>query len=446
MDNPEVQRLHTFYVFLDLEPEDFKKLLCFLYLYGWLILSAFPQKTTLLYVPRKVDYRGRKNKSGPRSRSRPLETALHQLVSPFGKTDTASVLLEAIGYIRFLQGQIEVINMASSAAAIPPQEKYDVFLSFRGEDTRYTFTSHLYAALCSKKIKTYIDDILERGEQIAPALFEAIETSKLSVIIFSKNYASSTWCLDELVHIPRCKARGDSLFYQFFTASTHHMFKISREVMHMHFLNLKHVSTFKDSTEGVMKVWKWRDALKAAANMAGFDNSNKRGTEANFIENIVEDFFTILNCKSSSDLKGLVGIEWRIEQIEGLLCINSPDVFTVGIWGMGGIGKTTLADAVYHRLSSKFEASCFLANVRVESEKHGLKHLRNVLREILNETDLREVFRMVVDYAGGMPLALKILGSIFLHCDNNEDWKDEWNKLKKFPNQDIENMLRLIKF
>ncbi|XP_050235128.1 transcription factor bHLH68-like isoform X2 [Mercurialis annua] len=35
-------------------------------------------------------------------------TALHQLVSPFGKTDTASVLLEAIGYIRFLQAQIEV--------------------------------------------------------------------------------------------------------------------------------------------------------------------------------------------------------------------------------------------------------------------------------------------------------------------------------------------------
>ncbi|KAJ7963033.1 Transcription factor bHLH68 [Quillaja saponaria] len=37
-------------------------------------------------------------------------TALHQLVSPFGKTDTASVLLEAIGYIRFLQGQIEALS------------------------------------------------------------------------------------------------------------------------------------------------------------------------------------------------------------------------------------------------------------------------------------------------------------------------------------------------
>ncbi|CAL0323998.1 unnamed protein product [Lupinus luteus] len=38
-------------------------------------------------------------------------TALHQLVSPFGKTDTASVLLEAIGYIRFLQSQIEALTL-----------------------------------------------------------------------------------------------------------------------------------------------------------------------------------------------------------------------------------------------------------------------------------------------------------------------------------------------
>ncbi|KAF7843373.1 transcription factor bHLH68-like [Senna tora] len=37
-------------------------------------------------------------------------TALHQLVSPFGKTDTASVLLEAIGYIRFLQAQIQALS------------------------------------------------------------------------------------------------------------------------------------------------------------------------------------------------------------------------------------------------------------------------------------------------------------------------------------------------
>ncbi|XP_061350590.1 transcription factor bHLH68-like isoform X2 [Gastrolobium bilobum] len=50
-------------------------------------------------------FKVRKEKLGDRI------TALHQLVSPFGKTDTASVLLEALGYIRFLQSQIEALSL-----------------------------------------------------------------------------------------------------------------------------------------------------------------------------------------------------------------------------------------------------------------------------------------------------------------------------------------------
>ncbi|MCH83638.1 TMV resistance protein N-like [Trifolium medium] len=79
----------------------------------------------------------------------------------------------------------------------PPTPKHDVFLSFRGEDTRYNFISHLYAELCRKNIKTFIDYELVRGEKISPALSKAIEESKIYVVILSEHYASSTWCLDE---------------------------------------------------------------------------------------------------------------------------------------------------------------------------------------------------------------------------------------------------------
>ncbi|XP_062021327.1 TMV resistance protein N-like [Rosa rugosa] len=94
---------------------------------------------------------------------------------------------------------------SSTAADVLPQQKYDLFLSFRGE-ARLKFISHLYAALKRKQILTYMDDkSLESGDEIGPALSTAIEQSKLSIIIFSKHYASSRWCLDELVHILKCK-------------------------------------------------------------------------------------------------------------------------------------------------------------------------------------------------------------------------------------------------
>ena len=84
--------------------------------------------------------------------------------------------------------------------------KYDVFLNFRGEDTRNTFTSHLYSALKQSGFSTFMDDEkLERGECIALDLLRAIEESRFSIVVLSKNYASSTWCLDELVKIIECK-------------------------------------------------------------------------------------------------------------------------------------------------------------------------------------------------------------------------------------------------
>ncbi|XP_016652800.1 PREDICTED: TMV resistance protein N-like, partial [Prunus mume] len=125
--------------------------------------------------------------------------------------------------------------------------------------------------------------------------------------------------------------------------------------------------------------------------MSGFHYSSKTGTtEADFVEKVVQDVLNKLNRESSSDLKGLFGIEKKIEKIESLLCLDSPGVCCVGIWGMGGIGKTTLADAVFHRHSSKFEATCFLANVRENSEQtNGLHQLRNTLvRDLLKDKDV----------------------------------------------------------
>ncbi|KOM29379.1 hypothetical protein LR48_Vigan661s001600 [Vigna angularis] len=82
---------------------------------------------------------------------------------------------------------------------------FEVFLSFRGEDTRASFTSHLYTALQNAGIFVFKDDeSLSRGKQISPSLRLAIEESRISIVVFSKNYAESIWCMKELEKIMEC--------------------------------------------------------------------------------------------------------------------------------------------------------------------------------------------------------------------------------------------------
>ncbi|RVW16165.1 TMV resistance protein N [Vitis vinifera] len=64
-------------------------------------------------------------------------------------------------------------------------------------------------------IRNFRDDKLKRGEEIESELLKAIEESRLSIIIFSPNYAHSRWCLDELLKIMECRKEWDKQFYQF---------------------------------------------------------------------------------------------------------------------------------------------------------------------------------------------------------------------------------------
>ena len=94
---------------------------------------------------------------------------------------------------------------ASSSSSSRPYWKFDVFLSFRGEDTRLGFTGHLYQTLIQKGIITFRDDErLERGKSISADLLKAIEESQFAIVILSTNYASSKWCLAELAKIVEC--------------------------------------------------------------------------------------------------------------------------------------------------------------------------------------------------------------------------------------------------
>ncbi|KAJ4723821.1 putative Disease resistance protein (TIR-NBS-LRR class) [Melia azedarach] len=265
--------------------------------------------------------------------------------------------------------------MASSSSSIP-QIKHDVFLSFRGEDTRYNFTSHLYSSLCEKQIQTFIDNQLPRGDEISPSLLNTIEASNISVIVFSKRYASSGWCLDELVKIIECRNMHGQIVIPIFYCVDPSDVRNQSGVFGEFFSELK-----QRSRKRLDKLHSWRNALIEAANIAGFHYSVIRAEfESEFIKEITESILKRLEDKFESyDKNHLIGVEPRIKEIESQLRIGSTGVYTVGIWGMGGIGKTTIARAIFEKRRSHFDCSCFIENVREGEDKNGLTHLRQRL-------------------------------------------------------------------
>ncbi|KAM1586788.1 hypothetical protein TB1_025439 [Malus domestica] len=97
---------------------------------------------------------------------------------------------------------------SSSSSSKSKLWNYDVFLSFRGEDTRKGFTDHLHAALKDRGYQTFMgDNDLKRGKEMKEERLLAIEESRNSIIVFSKRYAHSSWCVDELVKIMECRSK-----------------------------------------------------------------------------------------------------------------------------------------------------------------------------------------------------------------------------------------------
>ncbi|KAI3705206.1 hypothetical protein L1987_75440 [Smallanthus sonchifolius] len=226
----------------------------------------------------------------------------------------------------------------------------------------------------------------------------------------------------------------------------------------------------------IEKVKRWREALVTAASLCGWDvPRTDNGREAECIKHIVR---TILSYIESRCLDNMIGMESRVQHVKSLLGKGCDDFCMIGIWGMGGIGKTSIARAVYHQVLYEFEGGSFLGGVRENgSDKKGLKTLQEKLLSeillekhfevkdcddgicqiqirlglkkvlvVLDDVDNMEQLEFLVGvhdcHTGHLPLALKVLGSHF-SGRNLEFWQSALNVLAKVPHKEINGILKI---
>ncbi|ESQ28987.1 hypothetical protein EUTSA_v10023951mg [Eutrema salsugineum] len=247
--------------------------------------------------------------------------------------------------------------MASPSCLTTCNYKFKVFSSFHGPDVRKTLLSHLREQFNLKGITMFNDNKIKRGEELDPSLKEAIRESKIWIVILSKKYASSSWCLDELVEIlERKNAMKQIVMTVFYGVEPSDVRKHTGE------FGIAFNETCARKTDEERQ--KWSKALTDVSNIAGEDFKNW-DNEANMIKKIASDVSDKLNATPSIDFVDMVGIEAHLQKMLSLLHLDNKDeAMMVGISGPAGIGKTTIARALQSLLSGRFQLTCFVDNIR----------------------------------------------------------------------------------
>ncbi|CAJ1949623.1 unnamed protein product [Sphenostylis stenocarpa] len=252
---------------------------------------------------------------------------------------------------------------------------YDVLINFTGEDIRRKFVSHLDSALSTAGLTTFFhEENIVKAMQLQD-LTQPKELCRVAIVVFTKTYAESAWCLHELQEI----IKWQEIYCRHVLPVYYEIHPSDVRLQKGNFgkaLKATAQQTFSgQQVEDALS--RWSRALTKAANLFGWDESNYR-SDAGLVEKIVK---SVLNLPVLAATKFPVGLQYHAENL--IRYIKNNNVSIIGIWGMEGVGKTTIVKAVYNQIHSTFMYKSFIEDVEEICGRGHFQFEKQLLSDVL---------------------------------------------------------------